>query len=558
MKERNLFQRTSLAAAAIAILFSAAAYASPPTPPDFDESWYVVTMQSPLSKEYQPCGHMHAVLKRAGQEMHSEATTLFEIKRGAATVSLKIEQTYRETLDGRPLGFGSTQWLGTVPSTVTGVIEGDRVKITEEQFGRKKTSSYPFDPEVRFAWGQLLAQRERGLKPGTKFTLKTYEPSLMKNAALAVNFTVRGRETIEVLGTKRKLHHVTSSMKLGAAPAVAQPPSAVSPGGLTIESEMWVDDDLNPVVMTVNFAFMKVRMYKTTKADALKGGAPPEMFLRTLVRVKDRIGKGAKTVKLRLKMKAGTDAKLPSLPNTAMQTFERKNDREAVVTIRRLDWEKIRKVKDGARKGSPTSGSEGEGARKDSRTNGSRTSGSGEDDADLAPYLAASTLCDAKDAKIRKLARQAVRGAKTPAEKADALRKFVTDYITDKNLDIGFATASEVARKRCGDCSEHAVLLAALARAAGLPSRGVCGIVEVPQGPFMPEQDSAFGYHMWTQVYIGGQWVDIDASLRETDVEPNHVAVSLLPLGDEGLMDSVVSLVPLLGQLEIEVLDVQR
>ena len=185
---RLRFGLVCLAFAALATGFSAAACASPPTPPEFDESWYVVTMQSPLSKEYQPCGYMHAVLKRAGQEMHSESSTLFEIKRGDATVSVKVEQTYRETLDGRPLGFGSTQWLGTVPSTVTGVIDGDKVKITEEQFGSKKESSYPFDPEVKFAWGQLLAQREHGLKPGTKFTLKAYEPSLMKNAALAVDF----------------------------------------------------------------------------------------------------------------------------------------------------------------------------------------------------------------------------------------------------------------------------------------------------------------------------------------------------------------------------------
>jgi hypothetical protein len=557
MNESNLGKRSYLVFMAITLLLSAAAQASPPSPPEFEEGWYVATMQSPLSKDYQPCGYMHGILKRVGQEMHSEMTTRFEIKRGDSTVSITMEQTYRETLEGKPLSFSSTQSLATVPSTTTGVIEGDKVKITEEQFGAKKTTTYPFDPEVKFAWGQLLAQREHGLKPGTTFTLKTYEPSLLKNAALAVKFTVHGREAVEVLGKKQELHHLTSSMKMGPAPKQGEETSSGEGGGMTIDSEMWVDENMTPIVMSMNFAMFKVRMYKTTKENALKGGAPPEMFLDTMVHVKDRIGMGAKSVKLRLKIKGDEKTKLPTLPNTAMQTFERKNAREAVVTIRRLNWEKIRKVRENAKKESP-GGEDGE--KKDSREGNSeeKPKPKSKRDKDLAPYLAASTMCDSKDSQIRRLARKAVKGLETPAKKADALRKFVTDYITDKNMDVGFATATEVVRKRSGDCSEHAVLLAALARAVGLPSRGVCGIVEVPEGAFMPEEGSAFGYHMWTEVYIGNQWVDIDAALRQTDVEPNHLAVTLLPLGDEGLMDSVVSLVPLLGQLEIEVLEVKR
>ena len=41
------------------------------------------------------------------------------------------------------------------------------------------------------------------------------------------------------------------------------------------------------------------------------------------------------------------------------------------------------------------------------------------------------------------------------------------------------ATAAEVARSREGDCTEHAVLLAALARARGIPARVAMGLVYV-------------------------------------------------------------------------------
>ena len=43
-------------------------------------------------------------------------------------------------------------------------------------------------------------------------------------------------------------------------------------------------------------------------------------------------------------------------------------------------------------------------------------------------------------------------------------------FITKKDYSQAFATAAEVAKLREGDCTEHAVFLAALARARGIPA----------------------------------------------------------------------------------------
>jgi len=51
-----------------------------------------------------------------------------------------------------------------------------------------------------------------------------------------------------------------------------------------------------------------------------------------------------------------------------------------------------------------------------------------------------------------------------------------------------------------GDCNEHAVLLAALGRAVGVPTRLVAGVVYV---------DGAFLYHAWCEVWLG-EWVAVD------------------------------------------------
>ncbi|HVP11872.1 MAG TPA: transglutaminase-like domain-containing protein, partial [Phycisphaerae bacterium] len=377
---------------------------------------------------------------------------------------------------------------------------------------------YDFDPEIKFAWGLQLEQRKHGLAPGTTFTLKSYDPSIKVDGPFELAVNVVGKEPITLPdGKSRTLTKVNSTMQLQ---------------GVAITTASWVDDDANPLVMDFNMGGFSVRVLAATKEQALAGGneAAPEMFINTFVKVDRRIGPDAKVVKLRLKLPPDdkSNMKMPDLPNTPAQSVEKVNDHEAIVTIRRLDWAAIRKAGDTAAT-----------------------------DPAMKEYLRASPTVDINDKRIKRHAKRAVKDARTPAEKADALRRYVTEFVEYKALDVGFASASEVVRTRKGDCSEHAVLLAAMARAAGLPARGVSGIVQIPPGSLAPGEGGSFGYHMWTQVNIDGQWVDIDAALRQTDCDATHVALALMPLNDEGLGGSIISMLPLLGRLQMEIISVE-
>ena len=152
------------------------------------------------------------------------------------------------------------------------------------------------------------------------------------------------------------------------------------------------------------------------------------------------------------------------------------------------------------------------------------------------------------------MAKAAAPDRAQPYQLADALCRYVARIITNKNLNVGFATASEVARSREGDCSEHAVLLAALARANGLPARAVSGVIYV-EG--VGGKDPVFGYHMWTQVHLGGVWVDLDAAQQQTDCDPTHIALAILPMNDAGLADAALSLLTVIGRLNIDVLKME-
>ena len=97
-----------------------------------------------------------------------------------------------------------------------------------------------------------------------------------------------------------------------------------------------------------------------------------------------------------------------------------------------------------------------------------------------------------------------------PSPTMPRLARFVHAYIREKDLNRGFDPASVTVRLREGDCTEHAVLLTALARSFGFAARLTSGIVIL-------EDDGRIGafLHMWVEWNDRGRWVPSDAALRQ-------------------------------------------
>ena len=183
------------------------------------------------------------------------------------------------------------------------------------------------------------------------------------------------------------------------------------------------------------------------------------------------------------------------------------------------------------------------------------------DDLPTDAHRRATSALNSQDPEVVRLVAKALGadGHKIPvAERAERLRRFVHGYIKAKNLNVGFATASEVARTRQGDCSEHAVLLAAMLRAAGIPSRIASGLLYVDE---FAGEESVFGYHMWAQAWYGGdaaggRWVDLDATLGDaTPFDATHITLARSVLADDTVMNDMMNMAPMLGRLSIRVID---
>ena len=77
----------------------------------------------------------------------------------------------------------------------------------------------------------------------------------------------------------------------------------------------------------------------------------------------------------------------------------------------------------------------------------------------------------------------------------------------------------EIIKQRRGDCSEHALLFTALARASGIPAREVLGLTYLNDGL------QAFGWHAWCEVAVNGQWVPVDPTWLEFDIDATHISM---------------------------------
>ncbi len=129
-----------------------------------------------------------------------------------------------------------------------------------------------------------------------------------------------------------------------------------------------------------------------------------------------------------------------------------------------------------------------------------------------------------------------------------ALERATRELITKPDYAHGFASAAETIDSGAGDCTEHALLLAALARARGIPARVVTGLVYV---------DRKFLFHMWTKVYIDGRWIPLDGTLARGGIGAAHLKLSHSNLQGASAFGSMLPVAQVAGRLKIEILEVE-
>ncbi|MFW6060701.1 MAG: transglutaminase-like domain-containing protein [Phycisphaeraceae bacterium] len=485
------------------LLLAAPAVAADEGELTFDR-WYVLRLQG------ERIGHAHMSMRESDERVITSNETHMSIRRGQATMHIAQTTRFTETRDGKPIEARSRMKLGQMAVNKTMRFGEDEHELISEQGGRETRQPVPASEE---AWlPPAAAQRyiEQRMDEGAeRIELRTFDLS-MGAEPFEMMLAVLGEEAVEVMGK--------------VVPATMWRAEMSSMPGVTATE--YVDRQGQTLKTTVQvMPGMEVEMLAADEQVATAEVDPPEMLASMLVEPAGAIDapRELRRAVYQLRLDDSVDPQRFKLPRTGYQRIVWGDQRTAKV-VTDLDQ--------------PVPAGE---------------------DLPGDAHRAASSMIDHDDPKVRALLKEALGADGEDLDefaKAKRLRAFVQRYVNEKDLSVGLATASEVARTRQGDCTEHAVLLTALLRAADIPSRTATGLLYVDQ--FLG-REGVFGGHMWTQAWLptqtdgGHTWIDLDATLPQQAYDAAHITLAVSAMDDAAPTNALLEQLPLMQAMEIEI-----
>ncbi|WP_246545747.1 transglutaminase-like domain-containing protein [Pelotalea chapellei] len=155
-------------------------------------------------------------------------------------------------------------------------------------------------------------------------------------------------------------------------------------------------------------------------------------------------------------------------------------------------------------------------------------------------YLQPAEKIESDAPEIVGKAKEIAADTKSPEETARALATWTSEWLKDTVDDSGGALNS--LKSRHGNCQTHARLYTALARAAGIPTRFVSGLVYL--------EGKGFLYHSWAESMLSGRWTAVDPTSNQLPADPTH-----LKFFEGHTQEDMAPIIAIIGRISIKVLD---
>lgn len=471
---------------------------------DAAESWQVIYIAN------QRIGYQYGRERVETRDKTKIVATIseshFSIKRFGQELKMSTSLRIEESESGDLLRFNFELKNPPIQNTATeGIIVGDQLELTTTLAGRTDKRRVPWEADTKSPAYPDRWLREHPLKPGESKSFKIYLPEFAKSSQ--AHFTADDLHPIKLLdGKESSLLRVKVSF------------SAIPENN----SRQYVDAKWRTKVIETDMLGLVARAYDVPRDVALQAiaGAELDLAVNTLVRIDPPIidAHRKKKIVYRVSMKDESPAPFFVAGGTQQikplgETDSKDHSIELTVVSKSIPPVNSRPVKS--------------------------------DDKFLAP----TRFLQTRDPSVIEHADRATGAETDPSRIAARMEKYVHDKLTKKNFSTAMASAAEVAQRMEGDCTEHAVLLAAILRVKKIPSRVAAGLVYV-------DRLNSFGGHMWTEAFLAGEWIPLDATLGKGGIGPAHLKMADSAL-DEDAPLPVSTFLPAyqaLGKIQIGVL----
>lgn len=449
-------------------------------------------------------GYMHSIARFDEQTelWHFEYDDMLTLKRFGDVAVMRTRLSSVETAEGGLVKFTSEVNAGTAPTVTKGRVQDGKLVLQTTTAGKTTESSIDWDSRWGGFFADKLLMRRAAMKPGDRRQLTALLPVV--NQPGKIDLQAEAFEATKLLDETKQLLKVNMTTQFGPA---------------SLKSVVWVDDQGNEWKM--RDLQLGMEAFRTSREVAIDESQPVDFDF------------GASTI-------VRVDRRLDDPHATRRVVYRaRLQDGEAATIFAEGPSQRVRQLADGV-------------AEVEVRAIRPDDSAPGPDaDSPTAADRQASNMIQCDDRRVVGMANHVAPGETDPWAVACALEKLVQQKIQLKNYSTAMASAAEVAKSLEGDCTEHAVLLAALCRARDLPARVVIGLVY-----YGAEQ--AFAYHMWTEAWIKDRWIPLDGTLGRGGIGAAHLKLSHSSMAGPSALAEMLPVLQALGRLELEIAEVQR
>lgn len=402
-------------------------------------------------------GFVNEALRQNGNESVQSTFNKVSITRGTTKAEVSVEAEYVEDLTtGMLKTISSKMKMSNQETQNTFINEKDSITLTQQMGGKSYTRKMASQGNL---YGPLWVKNNSAHKlkrEGDVFQYKTFSPEFGQF----------------LNGTRRviALDKVNGVNTLVVEESFAEMP---------FKRKLWVNEKFETLKTVDATPFGEMESLLTSKenaqADLSLVSFPADFFDRTFAasNVRLRDARSMQSVTLRIVKRSEATVTIPDLSNDFQEVLESTNQytvlKISVPSMRQKPMAKSPLAKE-----------------------------------ILAEFIQPNALINSDDDEIKKIAREVTRGLKTDYEKCLALENWVTNNMKF-DMGIVLAPASEVCRERKGTCASYSTFLAALFRAANIPSRYNMGFVYM---------GATWGGHAWPDAYIDGQWIPFDAAVN--------------------------------------------
>lgn len=459
------------------------------------ERWQVLFMDG------HEAGYAHTTARSVERDGQSLRETVVDnqlrMQRMGRTVEIRTEVTQLEDERGQLTRYHQVLDLSQVETVYDGIIVGDVMQLKVTTQGKPRTSEIPWEEDV--PGPEEVDRRVAAAESGATLVFHQFDPTLGDPVEVTVN--IGDWETVRVNDREERLRRTTLTL-----PGLPATTSWVDASGSARRSE----------TSLMGMTMLTEAAESARVARWIGGETPPaEVFIQSTITANVRLPRPRSIDSITYLVTPKDGGALPGFVSDRQRILAALGGNAAILRISVL-------LPPASRKQQVVLSEEGV----------------------ADEFLAPNPMIQSDDPDLRAFAIETI-GAETDAwSAAQALERAVYERIDKKSMDVAFASAAETFDTRTGDCSEHAVLLSALTRSVGVPSRVAMGLVYV---------GGIFGGHAWTEVRIDDRWYALDATIGRGSVDPTHIAMGYASLRDGAFSAGLIGVLSGLGNLDLQI-----